>query len=240
MRLSDVEIKQLSGEFSLPNVTRLSVIGRDVDDAAVLELCIAMFYLNLSNNKLRSAPFVKKMPSLKILVLDSNPITSLSFLGELTDEGVSVCTAETVSLVNCKISSLEELKHLSKMTNLTNIDLTGNPVVSEKEFLRTILSTNERILTVNHTRVRTTGGLLVDVESFVNSEKDCVNMADIEIEPVPWLPDSAFDPMEIPEFSSFCGALEEKLRTKIAEYNAKRKEMLDDQMGIKESSHNTV
>ncbi|KAE8302593.1 Leucine-rich repeat protein [Giardia duodenalis] len=235
MRLSDVEVKQLSGEFSLSNVTRLSVIDRDVDDATILELCTAVFYLNLSNNKLRSAPFVKKMPSLQILILDGNPITSLGFLGELTDEGVSVCTAETISLVGCKISSLEELRHLSKMANLTNVDLTGNPVVSEKEFLRTILSTNEHILTVNHTRVRTTGGLLVDVEGFINNEKSCVNMANIAVEPVPWLPDSAFDPMEIPNFSSFCGSLEDKLRAKIAEYNAKRKEMLEEQMGAKDS-----
>lgn len=236
MRLSDVEVKQLSGEFSLPNVTRLSVINRDVDDATVLDLCTSMFYLNLSGNKLKSAPFVKKMPSLRILVLDGNPITSLAFLGELTDEGVSICTAETLSLVDCKILSLEELRHLSKMANLTNINLTGNPVVSEKEFLRTILSTNEHILTVNNTRVRTTGGLLVDIDSFIDNEKKCVNLADIEIEPVPWLPDSAFDLMEIPEFSSFCGALEDKLRAKIYEYNEKRKEMLADQMDANKPS----
>lgn len=222
--LSEADVKRLSGEFSLQNVTRLTCVGRGLADASVLERCPSLFYCNLSQNKLVDASFVNSLPALQTLILDDNCVSSLAFLARCDEEGAALCRAESLSLERNRIADLGELRHLARLRNLKVLQLSGNPVCNSPGFLQEVLATCPGVLTVNHNRVRTSSGVLLDMNAFIEGLRT-EKPEEVDVEPVPWLPDSAFELEPLPDFEAVCGPLERKLRDKIAEYQAAKAEL---------------
>jgi len=222
--LSEADVKRLSGEFSLHNVARLTCVGRNLGDASVLERCPALHYCNLSQNRLTGAPFANALPELRVLILDDNIISSLSFLSQFDDEGAALCKVESLSIERNRISDLAEIRHLAGLRNLKVLQMSGNPVCATPGFLQEVLAACPGVLTLNHNRVRTSTGVLLDMNAFIEDLRTGKE-EHIDVEPVPWLPDSAFEFEPLPDFETVCGPLERTLRDKIAEYQAAKTEL---------------
>lgn len=226
MRLTQGDVKRISGEFALENVTRFVCVNKKYDDVTILSQCPNLFYVNLTNSCVSSLSFVRGLKSLQVLIMNGNNISSIADLSTVDSEGASVCKVETLALANNKIQNIQELGHLSGLSCLRTLTLTGNPVCENPDFMRSALAANAGVLTINHTRVRTLGGLLCNLDAYIVEEKKVVIPDDTKVEPIPWLPDSAFELTGFPDFDSFAGDLVSKLRSKIQEYNKLKSDMI--------------
>lgn len=209
--LTEEEIRRVSGEFSLDSVARLAVVAQGLASVNSILQCQNSFYLDFSSNEIATLPDLSSLTRLRVLLLSGNPIASLAFLQP------SLPQLDTLVMDRCNVQHLDELNYLENCPNLRSVSLKDNPVAKEAEFIQTILNKNPNVLSINGQRVRTLGGILLEiVEGPSTSDKRPPIPEDLPI--TPWVTDDEFVLKPLPEFDEYCGELERRLHQKIDEY----------------------
>lgn len=120
IRMSDLDIKSVSGIEYFKNLQTLDLSTNEIDDISMLASLTNLEYLTLYSNKITNINALSNLKKLRILNLNSNEISEISVLSNLTN-------LETLYLSNNKINNVNEL---AELVNLKDLDLDSNEIDS--------------------------------------------------------------------------------------------------------------
>ena len=118
----------------------------------------------------------------------------------------------SLSIRNTNVE-LVQLKQLSRLPNLESLRMERTPASLEANVYSTTLISLAKLQYLDEMPVRN-GEELADLPKFIASLPG-------EVEPLPpesWLPDSAFEIQELPNFQTICDELETALRESVLRY----------------------
>lgn len=147
LNLQSREIEKLRGIESFTKLKKLELQNNKISDDSKLAYLTALEELNLANNNLaNSYRSIENLYSLKILDLTKNGIKDLESIDKLIENIAAKkkkVVLERLILGSNELQD-EDITVLSKLTTLTNLDISGNEITD----LRPIV-TNENIDTLN-------------------------------------------------------------------------------------------
>ncbi len=88
--------------------------------------------IDLSDNNIQTIQMDSVLLNLKHLILNNNQLTELTHISE------SFPNLSSISLINNRISNLEEIRKLSSLKFLDTIILKNNPITNQKDYIESI------------------------------------------------------------------------------------------------------
>ncbi|KAH0576847.1 Leucine-rich repeat protein [Spironucleus salmonicida] len=212
LQLSDVLV--ISQQMNAEAIQTFRWIQHGISDVSVLSSCINLVELDLSQNAITEILFIQFLPNLRRLQLDFNGIHSLQIFNKTTINGDSIYKLQYLSLKQNKITNLQQIQALGKIKSLISVNVLCNEILNDPQFYQYALAMLPNVLHLNETQVRYENGDLIDLDKFIDSLPGTVE--DVTVEP--WLPESAFDLIELPGFNEICIELEQAVRSSIEKF----------------------
>ncbi|XP_074109904.1 centrosomal protein 97kDa isoform X1 [Cotesia typhae] len=125
LNLANNGILTIEGIKDMPNLTTLCLAGNNIKSIEHLHTNTKLQHLDLSENSISHISDISYLKNLKELFLHNNRIITL----RQSERYLPTCL-ETLTLANNNITDLNEMSHLSGLTNLINFSIANNPCVS--------------------------------------------------------------------------------------------------------------
>ncbi|XP_044577457.1 uncharacterized protein LOC123260427 isoform X4 [Cotesia glomerata] len=125
LNLANNGILTIEGIKDMPNLTTLCLAGNNIKSIEHLHTNTKLQHLDLSENSISHISDISYLRNLKELFLHNNRIITL----RQSERYLPTCL-ETLTLANNNITDLNEMSHLSGLTNLINFSIANNPCVS--------------------------------------------------------------------------------------------------------------
>ena len=118
LRLSTLNITELSTLSGLTNLTALNLSGNSIKDISALSGLTNLEELVLSKNQIEDISSLAELTGLNYLQLASNELTDVSPLAGLA----------RLIYLNLRFNGITDISALGGLTNLKNLDVRGNPL----------------------------------------------------------------------------------------------------------------
>jgi len=131
--LSFRSIDSINNLHGLQNLRKLQLDNNLIEKITNLDHLINLEWLDLSFNFIKEIEGLDKLTKLKDLTLFNNRITSLAGLEKLTNLTI-------LSVGNNYIRDLEQIRNLRRLKSLRALNLRGNPIAKEDDYIHTALA----------------------------------------------------------------------------------------------------
>ena len=198
LNLSDQNLTTLEPLEGLTQLTELVLPGNrisleDTKSQQILESMTNLTNLNLNSNNLKNIKPINNLKKLKYLYLlgENNNvdlsdiediISSLNVLNVSTNtfKTITNCDADKITQLNMTNSQLTELPNLSKVINLSQVNLTNNGTIDDFSPLSEITSLQRLILTNNNLHGRMIDFSKLKNLNFLSLENNTLWSEDLE------------------------------------------------------------
>jgi hypothetical protein len=140
--ISHKVLKLVSGQFDLQSIRSLTLCNLNISRIQNLQDCTKVEILDLSYNQISVIEGLDYLSKLRTLNLGNNRISKIEGLDKLKN-------LQTLNLENNSISSKEDFQKLTSMTKLRSINLKGNPVTQDPQFVTTLKSLLPNLAYIN-------------------------------------------------------------------------------------------